>query len=419
MKKLCIMITHKFPYNQDETFIENEITLLANAFETVCILAAYADDTDVQTRTLPSNVIVSRLGWSSLSAGRKLLLGIKGILHADKNIWREVKKKKEIGWKTNSLYMYGTVLEKVDQATKQLHKIIDVRSFDNCVIYSYWLLEHAFIATRIAEQFKTLLPTHVLSRAHGYDVYSYRKKYQAFPFRELIFAHLDEIFPCSQDGTDHLAKSYPQYADKIHTTYLGTADHGINKEETDGKFVLVSCSNIVGLKRVHLIAEALSMILKQGNDKFRWICIGDGDKLPDLMRLVSEELSLHDHVEFLGRIPNSQVMDIYKKRHIDMFVNVSETEGLPVSIMEAQSFGIPSIATDVGGTSEIVKNDVGCLLPKDITSSHLAEHLKQFMDLSFEEREMYRIRARGNWLVHFNAEKNFKEWAIKLSSLFD
>ena len=41
---------------------------------------------------------------------------------------------------------------------------------------------------------------------------------------------------------------------------------------------------------------------------------------------------------------------------VDLFLTVSANEGIPVSIMEAQSFGIPVIATDVGGISEIVNN---------------------------------------------------------------
>ena len=40
--------------------------------------------------------------------------------------------------------------------------------------------------------------------------------------------------------------------------------------------------------------------------------------------------------------------------HIDLFINTSSSEGVPVSIMEALSVGIPIIATDVGGTKEIV-----------------------------------------------------------------
>lgn len=417
MKKLCIMITHKFPYNQDETFIENEISLLSDAFETVYILAAYASEKDVQTRTLPSNVMVSRLGYQSLSLGKKVLLALKGLFLADKLIWQEVRKKQAIGWKANCFYMYGTVMDMAAKATKQLDSFLNIRSFDNCVMYSYWFLEHAILGNQLALQYKDIVPVSFVSRAHRYDVYSNRRKYQAFPFRDLVLANIDAVFPCSQDGTNHLSQTHPLYADKFHTAYLGTTDYGVNAEADGGQFVIVSCSNIVEVKRVHLIAQALSLILKQGYTSFLWICIGDGNLLPGIKALVTEELSIGEHVEFVGRLSNSQVMELYEQRHIDMLVNVSESEGLPVSIMEAQSFGIPCFATDVGGTSEIINNDVGQLLPEDISSSQLAEFLKYFMDLPSEKRETYRINSRKNWLALFDAQKNFHEWAIQLSSL--
>ena len=61
-----------------------------------------------------------------------------------------------------------------------------------------------------------------------------------------------------------------------------------------------------------------------------------------------------------------------------MFINVSSTEGIPVSIMEAMSFGIPVIATAVGGTPEIVNNENGYLLSKDPSAKELAEVIQNF-----------------------------------------
>ena len=48
------------------------------------------------------------------------------------------------------------------------------------------------------------------------------------------------------------------------------------------------------------------------------------------------------------------MLDYYKNNIIDIFINLSASEGIPVSIMDAISFGIPCIATNVGGTGEIV-----------------------------------------------------------------
>jgi glycosyltransferase involved in cell wall biosynthesis len=48
----------------------------------------------------------------------------------------------------------------------------------------------------------------------------------------------------------------------------------------------------------------------------------------------------------------------------DVFVLASWNEGLPVTVMEAQTLGIPVVATEVGGTPEILTSDVeGLLVP--------------------------------------------------------
>lgn len=68
-----------------------------------------------------------------------------------------------------------------------------------------------------------------------------------------------------------------------------------------------------------------------------------------------------------------------------------------MSIMEAVSFGIPVVASDVGGTSEIVNSDLGILFPKDITPQQLKSIILRFSD--FDEKTVLELRksARVEW----------------------
>ena len=102
---------------------------------------------------------------------------------------------------------------------------------------------------------------------------------------------------------------------------------------------------------------------------------------------------------------------------MDLFINVSEYEGIPVSIMEAISAGIPVIATDVGGTSEIIDEKFGKLIPKDFKVEYLAEIITKFHFKSFEEKNEMRNSARLFWNEKFNAEKNYNEFAKYLLEL--
>ena len=110
------------------------------------------------------------------------------------------------------------------------------------------------------------------------------------------------------------------------------------------------------------------------------------------------------------------MLQFYKDNPIDVFLNVSLNEGVPVSIMEAQSFQIPVIATSVGGTSEIVDNNNGLLLSKNIQPGELA---KVINDVYLKRTVWLRKRkiTYRNWEEISNAEQNYNNFAIELKTL--
>lgn len=77
------------------------------------------------------------------------------------------------------------------------------------------------------------------------------------------------------------------------------------------------------------------------------------------------------------------VMKYYATHEIDWFMLLSTSEGLPVSILEAMSFGVPVIATDVGGVSEAVDDETGLLLPVDVEKEEFVRGLVPYLDSKF------------------------------------
>ena len=110
-----------------------------------------------------------------------------------------------------------------------------------------------------------------------------------------------------------------------------------------------------------------------------WTHIGDGPVLPALMAMAGHALSRNFQIRFTGGLANARVMEFYREHPVDVFVNVSASEGLPVSIMEAQSFGIPVVATAVGGIPEIVTDQNGRLLAANPSPSEIADGLQEFV----------------------------------------
>jgi glycosyltransferase involved in cell wall biosynthesis len=109
----------------------------------------------------------------------------------------------------------------------------------------------------------------------------------------------------------------------------------------------------------------------------------------------------------MGRVKNEVIMTYYATNPIDLFINVSEVEGVPVSVMEAFSFGIPCFATDVGGTGEIVNETNGYLASKDFNISELYNYIKNVRTLS--KTKQLRINARQSWQELCNATTNYQE----------
>ena len=89
--------------------------------------------------------------------------------------------------------------------------------------------------------------------------------------------------------------------------------------------------------------------------------VGDGSYRKELEKL-TQKLGLQNNVQFLGELTKEQVREILWQT--DIFINPSHSEGLPRSVLEAAAVGLPIIATDVGGTKEILSTeDYGILIP--------------------------------------------------------
>jgi glycosyltransferase involved in cell wall biosynthesis len=85
-------------------------------------------------------------------------------------------------------------------------------------------------------------------------------------------------------------------------------------------------------------------------------------------------------------------------------------------MMEAQSFGIPIIGTDVGGVREIVNERTGILLHRDAPAAEFADAIRQIFSLSIENQDVIRHSAQQQWGDRFNAAKNFNSFAAEIST---
>ncbi|MDA1047429.1 MAG: glycosyltransferase, partial [Verrucomicrobia bacterium] len=209
----------------------------------------------------------------------------------------------------------------------------------------------------------------------------------------------------TEHGKNYFLKLFPQYYNKYSISKLGVPERGDSKPSRDGIFRIVTCSNLLSVKRVDLLAKSLLLI---DSIHIQWTHFGDGDNSSRASLLkISSGFSNNILFNFKGRVTNSEVMDYYKMNPVDLFCNVSLSEGLPVSIMEALSFGVPVYATDCGGVSELVNDENGKLLNLHLTPESLAIDFKKFYKHKYGDA-LIRENARKNWANNVNSNDNYR-----------
>lgn len=135
-------------------------------------------------------------------------------------------------------------------------------------------------------------------------------------------------------------------------------------EEVRRRHGLSSSHKVVGVigrlnpeKGQMVFLRAMATTIR-GCPEAKALIIGDGQDRPALERFCRER-GLDEHVLFLGY--QASVADYYQI--LDLLVLPSLSEGLPNTVLEAMSFGVPVLATAVGGVPEIIEKDNGVLVP--------------------------------------------------------
>ena len=172
------------------------------------------------------------------------------------------------------------------------------------------------------------------------------------------------------------------------------------------------------MKRVDLLARGLSLMASTSPDiEFHWTHIGVGPLAGELKSLVNNLPGIVGRCTITGYLTEPEWRQQFTGRPVDLFVNVSSSEGLPVSLMEAASFGIPMMATCVGGIPEIVNDANGVLLEASPSPESIAAALKAFARLTAEERGAKRVASRATFECNFDAEVNYSRFFALLEAI--
>lgn len=150
-------------------------------------------------------------------------------------------------------------------------------------------------------------------------------------------------------------------------------------------------------KGIHVLLQALVSVTKR-YPAVRLLCGGDGDL--DGVREAASRLGIADHVEVLGWVDEARRAQLLAQASI--YILPSFAEGLPMSILEAMSAGLPVITTPVGGIPEAVTGGVEGLLVPAGDAEALADAICRLLG-DTPLREAMGARARAKFDTCFEA----------------
>ena len=392
--KRLVIFTSTFPYGYAETFLEDELPYLAKHFDKIIISPFRIDGNKM--RSVPSNCVVTE----SIVKGR-VSQYTKGLFNPEAFLVfaREFFSKKVYASKIRLKTWFIAYIQTVNLLNSKVIKQLFDEISETDVCYSYW----GKGALNLAYFYKG--KAKFVSRFHGeWDLWEESSGNYA-PIRQKVADSLNLAAFISKKGETYFHSKYANCPTGFYP--LGTNDLGVMPESEDDTILnVVSCSTVYPLKRVPLIFQALNNL---ENVKVHWTHLGGGTHFDELKEMVARECKEHLEVNLLGMLTHDQVMDWFKSNHADLFINMSTNEGVPVSIMEAASFNIPILATNVGGTSEIVQPQVGELLSSNPEIDEICSTIQKMRNSHYEPREF--------WNNNYAASINYNSFALKLKSL--
>lgn len=224
-------------------------------------------------------------------------------------------------------------------------------------------------------------------------------------------AHLDLIAAVSETIRARLG-SMPDFAGTtIRYLPLGVPMPGPSSSvrEIGQPLRILSLGRLVqDQKRAHLLPQIFDQ-LKSAGIPFHWTLAGDGPEKASLEQAMRS--SAHQTVTFLGSIPYSEVPSLLLQQ--DVFLLVSDYEGLPLVLLETMGAGLVPVVSDLpSGIRELVDESTGKRISPDNLKGYaeaivwLHQHREEMKKLSLAAHEKvlheYSLSAMGDrWLKAF------------------
>ena len=411
------LFTTSYPYDAalEQPFLDRELPYLGRYFHEIILIPQMCEGKKLNT---PLPVKVEEGLCQAVNRKKNSFAGRVTNVLSSRTFYNEVKTRPSVLLSFPKILSLITFINRAELIRGWAEEWIQRSgiSINETLFYTFWFEHSAMGLGLVKRKYPHLC---LVSRAHGYDVYEERVHPPYWPCRPQALGALAKLFLASDHAKNYMIAHYPQFSHLYETAHLGVHDPKFTaRQSKDGVFRIVSCSSLVPVKRVALLLKAVARIaVLNPHQKFEWRHFGDGQDRAQIQEAVKTILPPNAQGILAGQVTNDSLMRYYKESPVDVFVNVSESEGgAPVSIQEAISYGIPVIATNVGGNPEIVSDKNGILLKPNPSPEEAAQALSRMLN-NVEDTVRKKKGSRSVWQEGYNAEINFQEFSLKLSNL--
>ena len=177
-----------------------------------------------------------------------------------------------------------------------------------------------------------------------------------------------------------------------------------NELGIDNYFVWLAVGRFEAAKDYPNMLQAFKMVVDKKQDTLLLLA-GQGSLLEETRKLANE-LDLEDKVRFLG--VRHDVPDLMNAA--DAYVMSSAREGMPMVLLEASACGLPVVATDVGGNSEVVLSGTTGYIVPPRNPEALALGMEKMMALPHEERCEMGKAGRAHIEANYSLDRVVDQW---------
>lgn len=289
-------------------------------------------------------------------------------------------------------------------------KIFEVTSKEKLdLIHVHYAIPHAVSAYLAREMLKSICYLPVVTTLHGTDITLVGRDPSFLPITQFGIEQSDAVTAISNYLRDATRSTFCTGCDieVIYNFidadyYRRTPNQALQRSLAPrGEKIVLHISTFRPIKRITDCVEVVARIRELGGPPLLLVMCGDGPERADAQTL-AERLGVADCVNFVGKKPQSDILEYLSVA--DLFLLPSQSESFGLSALEAMACEVPVVATRVGGVPEVVEEGgCGYLLEVGDVNGMAEAAIRVLSD--DKERERLGKRGREIAVSRFATEK--------------